>query len=73
MAFAKNLAVFSFNHILRPVLRLNLLVLAVLVLTLLVVLGAATGSEYFFLLGIFGFIALPLMLGFIAVILLPFR
>lgn len=73
MALAKALAVFGFNYILWPVLRLNPLVWVVLVLTLSVVLGAATGSEYLFLIGTYGFVALPFVLGVIAVILLLFK
>ena len=64
--------IFAFSTVLRPLLRLNPLVWAVVTLTLCVVLGAATGSEYLFLMGVVGFVALPLMLGIAAIILLPF-
>ncbi|MBI4312800.1 MAG: hypothetical protein HY681_13620 [Chloroflexi bacterium] len=73
MTIAKALAVFGFNHVLGPLLRLNLLVWVVLGLTTLVVLGAATGSERLFLYGTFGFVALPFVLGVVAIILLPFK
>ena len=73
ISLVKILAIFVFNDLVWPLLRLNLLVWVLLFLILCIVLGSATGSEYLFLLGTYSLVAVPMVLGVVAVILLPFE
>jgi len=69
--FEKN-AIFAFNTVVKPFIRFSPLTFVVLALTLLVMLGSAACSEELLLCGIVGFVGLPLVLGALAIILLPF-
>ena len=65
-------ALFAFHTVSKPLVRTSLLAWVVLALTFLIVLGVALHSEDIFLLGLVGFVGLPLVLGAVAMILLPF-
>ena len=68
----RKIATFTFNAVVKPLVRLSLLTWVVLALTICVVFGTAADSEGLFLLGVLGFVGLPFVLGAVAAILLPF-